>query len=148
MDVVALAFWKMSVRVIRHSLSVKIDQDSPLGLHIKKHRLKLELSQRKVGLLIGVDDEAIMCWEIGITEPQIQFVPRIIEFLGYNPYAHLETKTFGGKIKLYRLLHGLSYRNLAKVLDSDMGRVAMWERNKRKPKEPRLSQILEILNCS
>ena len=138
----------MTVRVVRPSFSVKIDNNSPLGLHIKRRRLKLNLSQQKVGLLIGVDDEAIMCWETGITEPQIQFVPSIIEFIGYNPYAHLETKTFGGKIKLYRLLHGLSYRNLAKVLDSDMGRVAMWEKNKRKPKEPGLSQLLEILNGS
>ena len=138
----------MPVIVKRPTFSVKIDENTPLGLHIKKRRLELKLSQRQVGILIGVDDEAIMCWETGITEPQIQFVPSIIEFIGYNPYAHLETKTFGGKIKLYRLLHGLSYRNLAKVLDSDMGRVAMWEKNKRKPKEPGLSQLLEILNGS
>lgn len=93
-----------------------------------------------------MDDDAIMCWETGITEPQIQFVPKIIEFIGYNPYAHLETRTFGGKVKLFRLLNGLSYRNLAKVLGSDMGRVAKWENNRRKPKEPRLSQLLEILD--
>jgi hypothetical protein len=46
------------------------------------------------------------------------------------------------------LSHGLSYRNPAKVLESDMGSVAMWEKNRRKPKEPRLSQLLEILNCT
>jgi transcriptional regulator with XRE-family HTH domain len=136
----------MTFLVKRPTFSVKVDENSPLGLHIKKRRLKLEISQRQAGLLIGVDDESIMCWETGITEPQIQFVPKIIEFLGYNPYASLETETFGGKIKLYRLTHGLSYRNLAKVLDSDMGRVAMWENNERKPQEPRLSQLLEILN--
>jgi transcriptional regulator with XRE-family HTH domain len=136
----------MQVHIQRAPFTVKIDENSPLGLHIKQHRHKLRISQRKVSLLLGVDDEAVMCWETGINQPQIQYVPKIIEFLGYNPYAHLETKTFGGKIKFFRLTNGLSYRNLAKVLGSDMGRVAMWEKNKRTPKEPRLSQLLEILN--
>jgi transcriptional regulator with XRE-family HTH domain len=135
----------MTVRVERATSLAKIDENSHVGLHIRKRRLELNLSQGQVGKYIGVVDEAVTGWELGYYLPKIRYVPKIIEFLGYNPYPKQETKTFGGKVKLYRLLHNLSHRKMAKVLHADPGTVAHWESNATTPIEPRLSELMALL---
>jgi len=140
-----LPFWKQTYTCKVPGVSVEIDENSPVGLHIKKRRLKLKLSQGQVARMIGVVDEAIYTWETGLNHPQIQYAPKIIQFLGYNPYPIHETDTFGGKIKLYRLLHGLSYRKMAKVLNADSGTVAQWESNETIPSKMRLNELTALL---
>jgi DNA-binding transcriptional regulator YiaG len=141
----------MAIRVERPSIIPKIDENSHLGLHIKKRRLELGLSQPEVGRIIGVGDEAITTWELGRHPPKIMYAPKIIAFLGYNPYPKHETESFGGKVKLCRLLLGLSHRKMGKVLNADPGTTADWESNRTKPIEPRLGELTILLqqkiNC-
>lgn len=92
----------MTLTVKKPQFLVKIDENSHVGLHIRKRRLELKLLQKDVATYIGVTEEAVMYWETGFAEPQIQYAPKVIEFLGYIPYRH-ETETLGGRLKLHRL---------------------------------------------
>ena len=56
-----------------------------LGDHIRKRRLDLRLFQEQVSEQIGVDEDTIFRWEGNKSKPQVQFIPAIIKFLGYNP---------------------------------------------------------------
>jgi transcriptional regulator with XRE-family HTH domain len=47
--------------------------------------MSLGLLQREVAEIIGVTESSIWKWEHGI-EPELQYNPRIIKFLGYIPF--------------------------------------------------------------
>ena len=54
-----------------------------IGDHIKKRRLDLGLFQKQVSTQIGADEMTVCNWELRLTEPEVRFIPRIIEFLVY-----------------------------------------------------------------
>ena len=61
-----------------------------LGDHIRKRRLDLKLTQIEVAGILGVDETTIVNWELNHTEPLGKYVPRMIDFLGYDPTSHPE----------------------------------------------------------
>lgn len=141
----------MAVRIERPSIFPKIDENSHVGLHLKKRRLELGLSQPDVGHIIGVVTDAITTWELGRHPPKIRYIPEIIRFLGYNPYPEIQTETFAGMVKLCRTLLGFSHRKMGKFLNADPGTVGHWENQLTIPTEPRLSELTALLqqkiNC-
>lgn len=134
----------MAITVKKPQFLVKIDENSHVGLHIRKRRLELKLLQKDVATYIGVTEEAVTYWETGFAIPQIQYAPKVIAFLGYNPY-HFETGTLGGQIWYYRLLHGLSHKKLGKLLGVDAATISTWEANKFKPNKENLETINVLL---
>jgi len=64
-------------------------------------------------------------WEVKATEPAIHFLPKIIEFLGYNPLP--PAQTLGQRITRCRRTLGLSQRELAGRLGIDEGTLWHWE---------------------
>jgi transcriptional regulator with XRE-family HTH domain len=71
-------------------------------------------------------------------------MPKIIEFLGYNPVPY-ENVTIGGRIKNYRITHGLSHKNLSLLLSVDASTVGSWENKKFKPELESLNRIEQLL---
>jgi DNA-binding XRE family transcriptional regulator len=124
---------------------IQLEENSSLGLHIKKKRLDLRLRQKDVALLVGVTEECIMYWETGFAQPQIQYAPKIIEFLGYNPYG-VETESLGGKVKNYRLLHGLSHKKMGRIVGVDGATISTWETAKHEPQGTNLTRLNELLS--
>jgi transcriptional regulator with XRE-family HTH domain len=61
-----------------------------LGDHIRKRRLDLGLLQSQVAEKIGVDALTLGNWERQRTQPEIRFIARIVEFLGYDPFPEPE----------------------------------------------------------
>lgn len=55
-----------------------------LGDHIRKRRLDFGLLQREVAQALGVTEATIKKWENSRSYPALRFVPRIVEFLGYD----------------------------------------------------------------
>jgi transcriptional regulator with XRE-family HTH domain len=102
-----------------------------LGDHLRKRRLDLGLLQREVAEKIGVDESTIYNWERQRTVPEIRFIARIIEFLGYDPIK--EPESFGEKLKIRRLKLGLSQRKLATIFGIDPGTLGSWEGGRHKP---------------
>ena len=78
-------------------------------------------------------------WELGLTEPEVRFIPKIIEFLGYNPLP--ERRTLAEKIIRCRKTLGLSQTQLARRLGVDPGTLARWETEGRWPKRRHLDLI-------
>ena len=103
-----------------------------MGDHIRKRRLDLGLFQAQVAAQIGADEMTICNWELGRTEPEVRFIPKIIEFLGYNPLP--SAQNFPEQIIRYRKTLGLSQTQLARRLGVDSGTVTRWETGGRKPR--------------
>lgn len=122
----------------------KIDENSTIGQRIRRKRLELKLEQKEVAAIIGTCEDTITGWENARCEPQIQYAPKIIAFLGYNPYS-LESDTFGGRVKSYRTLSGIGIERFAAQLNVDVTTVRDWESNKRLPKRPRMEQLNALL---
>jgi len=56
-----------------------------IGAIIKQKRLNLEISQAALAKQLNIGTETIANWEHSRTIPDICRLPKIIEFLGYNP---------------------------------------------------------------
>lgn len=118
-----------------------------IGDHLRKCRMDLSLFQCDVAEIIGVSEDCVTYWENGRSTPQIQHIPKIIQFLGYNP-APFELKTLGDKVRDYRLKHGLSHKKFGKIIGVDASTISSWEKGEFQPKgktQCRLTKILSIL---
>jgi transcriptional regulator with XRE-family HTH domain len=102
-----------------------------LGDHLRAKRVDLNLTQKRVAERIVADETTIYHWENNRTTPVIRFIPRIIEFLGYTPYA--PTESLPEILRLCRQSLGLSQRKLASVLGVDESSLRSWESGRRKP---------------
>jgi transcriptional regulator with XRE-family HTH domain len=56
------------------------------GDYIKTRRLDLKLTKRELSLRSNVDDVTIYLWEKSRVKPSLAEIPKIIEFLGRNPF--------------------------------------------------------------
>jgi transcriptional regulator with XRE-family HTH domain len=104
-----------------------------LGDHLRARRLDLGLLQREVAKRIACDESTITNWELNRVRPALQFLPRIVKFLGYDPFAASEAGTLAEEIKQHREKLGLSRKRLAKLLGTDPSNLAGWETEKHKP---------------
>ncbi len=122
----ALPFFGIEQTAKRQSKNIENPQT--IGEHIKKRRQELQLSQKDVAKILKVSEDCITFWENGRSKPQIQFYPKIIEFLVYFPFE-VDYKSIGGQIKKYRIENGLSHRKLSKITGFDPATLARWEEN-------------------
>src|SRR5580700_654085 len=103
-----------------------IENPRVIGEHLKKRRLQLRLLQADVAKIFDVCEDSITGWENERSVPQIQYYPKLIEFLGYNPFP-IDTETLGGRIKKYRIEQGLSHKKLGEKIGVDASTVSAWE---------------------
>lgn len=101
------------------------------------------MKQAQVAKQLGVSEDTITFWENERTAPQIHFYPKLIQFLGYNPFVK-EVETIGGQIYLYRTEQGLSHRQLAKIAKLDSATVGRWERNVNVPTVKERLRLIDI----
>ena len=102
-------------------------QVETLGDHLGGKRLDLGLLQRKVAQELRVTEASVCNWENGRSSPALRFVPRIIEFLDYDPYD-TQPEDLGERIIAVRRKLGLSQKELARGLGVDPTTVGRWER--------------------
>ncbi len=100
-----------------------------LGDHLRKKRLDLNLLQKDAAKILGADDLSIVNWEKNRTEPSLEFLPRIADFLGYVPLPILPEEP-GKRIVVYRRLMGLGQEKLARLLGVDPGTLGKLEKGK------------------
>ena len=62
-----------------------------LGEHIRRCRLIRKLTQSKAARQPVVKSWAVLNWEKGHTEPPIESMPSILQFLAYDPYPQPKT---------------------------------------------------------
>ncbi|MBI1805492.1 MAG: helix-turn-helix transcriptional regulator [Ignavibacteria bacterium] len=57
-----------------------------LGDHIRKRRLDLGIHQKDVAALVNATTSTVTNWEKGRSSPRLYLLPKVFEFLGYNPH--------------------------------------------------------------
>lgn len=118
-----------------------------LGEHIRKKRIDMNLFQHDVAKIIKVRNEHVAKWELNKNTPSVKHYPVIIEFLGYFPFE-IDTSTFGGKVKAYRYMQGMSRRNLAKMFRVAGEAIIAWEDGRQMPKPQMKKKVEEIIKRS
>ena len=106
--------------------------------------MDLNLRQREVAVIIGVDKTTIENWEQSRSNPNLRAWPAVLEFLGYNPLP--EGRTIGEALRRHRWTLGLSCAEAAKTMDIDPGTLARWERGEREPQGRYLGLVEEFLD--
>jgi transcriptional regulator with XRE-family HTH domain len=118
-----------------------------LGDHLKKRRYSLRQHQRHVAKLLGVSPETVYNWEHNRSAPSLHHIPKVIEFLGYDPYTIKEG--LGESIIQARRALGMTQKELARRLGVDPGTLGKWERGERKPNrgmEEKIKKFFGFLN--
>ncbi len=126
---------------------VKAQKPSPcpnhpttLGQHLKKRRMELGLLQNEVAERLGLDECTIGNWEKDRTYPAVRYHPRIIGYLGYEPFP--KAQSFGDRLRAKRQVLGLSQKRLAALIGIDDGTIRRYEQGIWRP-GPRNHAILE-----
>ncbi|OGD35270.1 MAG: hypothetical protein A2V45_11140 [Candidatus Aminicenantes bacterium RBG_19FT_COMBO_58_17] len=107
--------------------------------------MDLKLTQREVAEKLSVDKTTIQFWENNRAKPSLSLIPKIIGFLGYNPFETL-SNSLREQIKAFRQVHGLSQKRLAKLLRIDPTTVGSWERGENRPTKRNLDNLLSFLS--
>ncbi|NTV49142.1 helix-turn-helix domain-containing protein [Trichlorobacter lovleyi] len=125
----------------RHSFSIQIPlekQQLPgypefpitVGEHIRKRRMDLGLLQSEVAKIIGVTESSVWNWEHG-TEPELQYNPKIIEFLGYVPFDCPDDTV--GRLAWYKRVNGMNLEYLGEAMGRDPEQLSDWLSGRHRP---------------
>jgi transcriptional regulator with XRE-family HTH domain len=94
--------------------------------------MDLGLRQSDVAERIGVWTSTVNYWENNHFNPEVQYVPEIVAFLGYDPFGPAPA-SFPLQLKAARIAAGLTRRQLAAQIGVHPGTVAEWERGEARP---------------
>jgi transcriptional regulator with XRE-family HTH domain len=86
-----------------------------MGDRIRKRRLDLKLSQRELAQSFRVDETTIYLWENNRVQPSSAQTPKIIKFLGHDPFE-IAAGSLGDRVREYRRVNRLSQKKLAAQL--------------------------------
>jgi len=103
-------------------------QPQTQGEHIRKRRLALGLNKKQAAAQLGVTSATITHWESEKTHPQIDEIPAILRFLGYDPFPAPET--IPERLLAKRRARGWSIREAARHLGVDPTTWGDWERGR------------------
>ena len=117
-----------------------------IGDHLLRRRLVLKLFQRQVAKKLGVNKATICNWEINRTKPGFEYMPAIMEFLGYNPLPPKDD--WAGRLVQGRTALGLSQEQAAQKLRVDPCTLARWERGEREPAGAYAARALRFLSAT
>jgi DNA-binding transcriptional regulator YiaG len=105
--------------------------------------MDLWLEQKEVAEIIGVDKCTIANWEKNRNTPRIRHLPKVINFLGYQPWDE-GCRTLSERLVKQRQKLGLSQKKLAIQIGVDPCTIRSWEKGRHKPRKPSL-RILAVL---
>lgn len=143
-DIPALPFSKQE-KTVRKPLGDKyVSNPITIGQKLRNKRLELGILQKDVAKFIGVSDDTITFWENERVAPQVQYYPKIIQFLGYYPFQK-DLATPGGKIRYFRFVKGLSYKKFGKLLGVHSSTLCSWENHKHRPPKKSINLLNFLL---
>jgi transcriptional regulator with XRE-family HTH domain len=138
-----LPFCHFEISAARPKSSQYPKQINSLGDHIRTRRLDLKLLQKQVADQIGVHESTITLWEGNATDPEVRYMPAIIQFLGYNPLP--VGNGLPELLATERKARGLSQRKMAQTLGVDPATLMGWEAGRHQPTEKSLEMIWRVL---
>jgi transcriptional regulator with XRE-family HTH domain len=141
---VALPFCYLTLKTPKPRNPAYPEHLKTLGDHIRTRRLDLGIHQKDVAAIVNATTSTVTNWEKNRTSPTLEFLPRILSFLGYDPSSD-HAPTLGEKIKRYRRINGLSIKKLAQQLGIDQGTLARWEKGQAMHSRPFQRVLISLL---
>ncbi len=139
-------------------------EPTTLGQHLKKKRFSAGIRQSEAALELGVSDRTLSLWETDRVYPAWAFQPRLIAYLGYDPFndpmlgspGRNETScvdflslsapvTIGRKIRQGRLKLKKTRKQLASELGISVKTLWGWETDRWEPTAKGQKQIEAFL---
>lgn len=114
-----------------------------IGDHLRTERLKRGLQQKEVAATIGVDVNTIVGWEVGRAQPKVSYLPRIIGFLGYDPFQG--EMTIAKRLRVERWKRGLTQYELARQLGVYKHTITLLETEKEVTNKQALAAVRRFL---
>jgi len=115
-----------------------------LGDHIKSKRLALGLFQRQVADELGTDETTLFRWERSTAQPQIHYFPRILKFLGYDPFPI--PVSLADKLRGARKTIGFTQTMFAEWLGIDPTTLRKWEQGRARPNSRSLKIVKTLVS--
>lgn len=91
----------------------------------------------------GVHARTVHYWESGEDHPRVRSIPKVLQFLGYDPFP--TKRTLPAALKDFRLKSGLTQAALAEILGVRADAVSTWESERRQPSADSLRKIRQLL---
>lgn len=117
-----------------------------VGDHLRLRRLKLKLQAKQLAKRLGVNPQVISNWESNNNQPELRYMPAIIEFLGFNPLP--PPTNWAERLVLGRKALGLTQKAFARKLDVDPSTLARWERGEREPRGIQAAKAAVVLSIA
>jgi len=117
-----------------------------IGDHLKKRRYELGLRQKDVAAQLQINEFTMSGWENNKKVPGVRYIPRIIEFLGYDPFP--APQSLAERLLATRRSLGLSRQRMARRLSVDEATLARWEKGEARPAGGRLRRAEAFLTTS
>jgi transcriptional regulator with XRE-family HTH domain len=92
---------------------------------------------------VGVHRVSVQNWERGIGVPGIKLMPKIIEFLGYDPEP--PPACLAAQIAYFRRHLGITQEELAVAIKTDPMKVSRWEKGETKPTRASIQMLRRLL---
>ena len=102
-----------------------------VGDHLRRRRFELGLYQKDVAKQIGVTTSTIWNWENNWSSITLSCMPKVIEFLGYNPIPCPDDLM--ERLSWYKQVNGLSLEKLGADMGRDPEQLADWLSGRHKP---------------
>lgn len=115
-----------------------------LGDHLRRRRLELGLFQKDVAIQIGVTTSTVWNWENGWSSITLNCMPKVIEFLDYNPIPWPEGLM--ERLAWYKLVNGLPLEKLGTEMGRDPEQLSDWLSGRHKPSQRNSDKIENFLN--
>jgi DNA-binding XRE family transcriptional regulator len=96
-----------------------------LAEHLYQYRKKSKQLQKEVAAILGITKESYHNWEHGKSMPLPSYYPKLIAWLGYDPFP--TPVTDGARLKHHRLRNGLSQKEAAKEAGVDHQTITLCE---------------------
>lgn len=88
--------------------------------------------------------QTVTNWELGRTPPDLPFIPKIIQFLGYTPWDG-KARAPGERLKALRWSLGMTQETMARRLGMDPTTLARWERGEKGPTVKKFRWCVETI---
>ena len=139
---------KFSIDTSRPIILPKGYPTSPvtIGEHIHKKRLDSNLKQSDIAKLVGVSASTIWNWEHS-SEPDLKHVPSIIKYLGYVPFDKPGNVGIFEKLRYYKLINGLTIKQLAKDIGCHHEQLMDWMGGKVRPCKRNMEVIEKFVDA-
>jgi transcriptional regulator with XRE-family HTH domain len=162
-----LPFCDRSITVARKNVAPVWTRSFPiakepttLGQHLKKKRFTAGLRQKQIAVKLGVSARTLSLWECDRIVPAWAFQPRLIAYLGFDPFTDLtpgrpkgnETQcvafltpdgpiTMGQKIRQHRLKLRKTLKQFAAELGVSLKTLWGWETDRWQPSKLLIRRI-------